>query len=306
MRMAADPAREEPLAASSLDEAERLIVTESRLAPLLAAIVGAHIASVLAIGWLSGRLGWLLRAVGLDPVSERRLAGGVAAAVAVALLVCVIVWVRRLHLDHHSAIATVARLHVTLRAALAQLETRRDSESAAQEELKDVWELARTDPLTGLANRRCFESRVTEELDRARRYGGTFSLAMLDVDHFKRFNDARGHQAGDSALQEIARLLQSAVRQSDIVGRYGGEEFCLLLLMVDEAVAKEVCERIRHTVAARMMELEPECPLTISIGVASHPGDGKDLTELVGAADQALYRAKDQGRNQVCTSAWSR
>jgi len=153
------------------------------------------------------------------------------------------------------------------------------------------------DELTGLHNRRFFEQELRRESERTRRFGRPLALVLLDVDHFKEYNDTFGHPAGDEALRRVARHLTDAVpRRLDAVTRYGGEEFALLLSATDEAGAQVVAERIRATVERSDGFLRP---LTVSIGIAvMTPGIG-DGQALVQRADEALYRAKHEGRNRV-------
>jgi two-component system cell cycle response regulator len=157
-----------------------------------------------------------------------------------------------------------------------------------------------TDGLTGVWNRRQFEMRSAEELRSAARFHDPFGVVMVDVDHFKIVNDSYGHQVGDAVLIELARRLTGAVREIDMVARYGGEEFCLLLPRADIVETYKVAERVWEAVQAEPFEVEGlHLPITISAGVACHPGHGSTVRELVAAADLALYRAKQGGRNRV-------
>lgn len=151
--------------------------------------------------------------------------------------------------------------------------------------------LARTDELTGLNNRRAFSSLGRRALEQSRRYSRPLSLVMFDIDHFKAINDTRGHAAGDKVLQEVAGVLLSVVRTSDIAGRIGGEEFAVLLPETAQNEAVAFAERLRQGFAA----LEVTC----SFGVASRGEEVVVLDTLLMRADEALYRAKDGGRNRV-------
>lgn len=169
---------------------------------------------------------------------------------------------------------------------------------------EETQQQAITDPLTGLYNRRRFEERVAEEIQRARRYEHPLAMVMADIDRFKRYNDTHGHPQGDVVLQKLARLLQTSVRGTDLVARYGGEEFAILLPETSKAGALAVAEKIRAAVAGHPFpseETQPGGRLTISLGVATFPEDVKDPAELVHRADEALYRAKAEGRNRVCS-----
>lgn len=162
--------------------------------------------------------------------------------------------------------------------------------------------LAITDELTGLANYRHLQGRLDEEIARAQRYSKHFSLLMLDVDDFKRFNDSHGHIAGDTALADLARVIEGAVREVDLVARYGGEEFSVVLPETDAAGAYVVAEKIREAVAgARFRDAEgrPVSHMTVSIGLATYPVHGADRESILREADDALYRAKSGGKNRV-------
>ncbi|MDT3718771.1 diguanylate cyclase [Pseudomonas oryzihabitans] len=170
---------------------------------------------------------------------------------------------------------------------------------ASQQQLLDMMQAAEqrsvTDALTGLYNRRAFDLHLAEQLQRAEEGALPLSMLLIDVDHFKAYNDAHGHQAGDTALQDISRLLLQSCRDGDASFRYGGEEFAILLPGADGVAAQQVAERCRLVVAQHPW---PRRPITLSLGVATHqPGmTAYDLTE---AADQALYAAKAAGRNRV-------
>ena len=155
---------------------------------------------------------------------------------------------------------------------------------------------ANTDILTGLPNRRFLQAQLGGEFERAERYGRTFSVALLDLDHFKRVNDTFGHAVGDKVLQEVARLLTGQARNLDTTGRWGGEEFLLLLPELPLGTAFEVAERFRQLVAEH--PFSHGHPLTVSLGVAEYRAD-EGLDGLLNRADTALYDAKTQGRNRV-------
>ena len=167
-----------------------------------------------------------------------------------------------------------------------------------------LYEQAIRDDLTGLYLKRHFLDRLHEEIDRARRYGKPMAVLMADLDHFKRVNDERGHLSGDRVLREMARLILTSVRSSDIVGRFGGEEIALILPEQEAAGARRAAEKVRQAVEASQFPAADEGPpieITLSLGVAVFPGDGDDVDALLSAADQALYEAKRQGRNRVCS-----
>lgn len=158
-------------------------------------------------------------------------------------------------------------------------------------------ELASTDPLTTLPNRRVFQKRVAAAVLKVDRYGGDLTLLMLDVDHFKRVNDTWGHAEGDRILHSVAEQIVDAKRGTDIVARIGGEEFALLLPETSMEGAVTVAERIRASVS--QMRLPDSTTASISIGCATYPKDGDSVERLVDAADRALYVAKETGRNRT-------
>lgn len=175
--------------------------------------------------------------------------------------------------------------------------------AANHERLKRV---GLTDPLTRVNNRRFFDQRLGEEVASAIRRHQPLSCMFLDIDHFKRINDTLGHQVGDQVLSEVATLIGSQLRTSDILCRYGGEEFVVLLPNTDEESASEIAARIRATIASKVFEPAEGEPtqITISIGLSmlsSDPaGDVTTLSEtFIASADQAVYHAKETGRNRV-------
>ena len=164
-------------------------------------------------------------------------------------------------------------------------------------------ELSITDGLTGLHNRRYFMERLEQELTRSRRQGQPICLLMADLDHFKRVNDTLGHPAGDEALRRFAEWLRLGVRQVDLLGRYGGEEFVVALLNCDQPAGLQVAEKIRRIVEANSPQppFDGQGGFTVSIGLARFR-DSMGAEELIAAADQALYRAKRGGRNRVAAA----
>ena len=171
--------------------------------------------------------------------------------------------------------------------------------------------LAAIDGLTGLANRRHFDERLESEWARARREGTTLSLLMIDVDHFKKFNDQYGHPAGDACLRSLANILAAQVRRpADLAARYGGEEFVLLLPDTDVAGCKDIAKRIRESLVALGIVHElnrPSRQVTVSIGgaIAACRGNQAPCQSLIAAADRALYSAKENGRDRLVMSEQS-
>jgi diguanylate cyclase (GGDEF)-like protein len=161
--------------------------------------------------------------------------------------------------------------------------------------------LAVTDSLTGLPNRRTLDLRLIEELRRAQRYDKSLAVLLLDIDHFKKTNDTYGHPAGDAVLKALAQIFRKQIRDVDLVARYGGEEFVFILPEMDAVGAKLIAERIRRAVAAESIRLPEgqEIGITASLGIASYPLCGDTVEKLLMHADQALYAAKQEGRNRV-------
>lgn len=172
--------------------------------------------------------------------------------------------------------------------------------------LETVWEIeeinrrARTDALTGLANRQQFEERLTRIVMETNRFGGSCTLVVIDIDRFKHVNDTFGHQIGDQVLQRVATVLQKEVRTVDLCARYGGEEMALLLPQTALEGGVLLAERLRVAIASHPFQIGGrEIPITISLGVAAYPEGARDREELFAAADRALYGAKRGGRNKV-------
>ncbi|MBI5605350.1 MAG: GGDEF domain-containing protein [Deltaproteobacteria bacterium] len=161
-----------------------------------------------------------------------------------------------------------------------------------------------TDPLIGIYNRRYLDRRLAEEYARAQRHALPLSILLLDIDFFKRINDVHGHQAGDAVLNYLGRLILTAVRASDIVARYGGEEILIITPHTTTVAAAELAERLRQYVESHELVLTGETGqqkirITVSIGVASPTLDMNDCQCLVEGADRALYQAKEEGRNRI-------
>lgn len=164
--------------------------------------------------------------------------------------------------------------------------------------------------LTSLPNRRSCFTRLEIEFNRSRRFGTSLSLLMLDIDHFKNFNDTYGHQVGDEALRAVGAALAGAIRSYDCAGRYGGEEFICFLPETTLAEALLVAERLRECVSATRVAAvnrdggSEDVGMTVSVGIATWPDcPAERLDDLVAAADRALYQAKSEGRNRCVVSA---
>lgn len=220
---------------------------------------------------------------------------------------------RRLEADQLSALGALSRqvmAQLELGRVVGELERSVLEKQAYAERLEeyqrqleanliDVTSLSLTDPLTGLKNRAAFKDALEQELERLRRHGHGFALAMLDVDDFKGFNDAFGHQAGDVVLRRVGELLKNRCRASDFPARYGGEEFAVILTSTDDTGAEVLAERLRGAI-----EREPWAhrEVTVSIGVAAAAA-GDHPEDLIDRADEALYAAKRDGRNRVNRAA---
>ncbi|WP_323155364.1 sensor domain-containing diguanylate cyclase [Pseudomonas alvandae] len=160
--------------------------------------------------------------------------------------------------------------------------------------------LSSTDRLTGLYNRGHWEGSLKAAYARHQRYGNALSLVMLDIDHFKHVNDTYGHQAGDKVIEQLAQLLREHARESDVAGRYGGEEFGVVLSDTDRAGARIFAERLRQAVEHLLVQYNgQDIRFTISLGVADLSAPANDHAELIARADQALYTSKKTGRNRV-------
>ncbi|MGE5477740.1 MAG: diguanylate cyclase [Bacteroidales bacterium] len=212
--------------------------------------------------------------------------------------------------EEHAAVHAKAE-QITLRATAGQTVTTSDYEtlmssvlsfgSAAQALEREVWKaLATVDPLTGLANRQTMRTQLTGERDRAIRQRLPLSLALTDIDHFKKINDSFGHAQGDKVLRAVAAVLRGTVRPYDVVYRYGGEEFLICLPGTNAETGAQVLERIRQAVAA--LELTDDkgtpIPVTATFGVAEVDAD-TSVDDAIEHADKALYDGKRSGRNRV-------
>lgn len=156
-------------------------------------------------------------------------------------------------------------------------------------------DLAVRDGLTGLFNRRYFNELINVEVNRIKRFPTALSLLMLDIDNFKNYNDTQGHQAGDELLKGAAKVFKNSVRAVDIVSRYGGEEFIIILPQADKKAAQIIAERLRVQISLYL-------PTTVSIGIATLPDDASEVEQLIEKADSALYQAKKTGKNKWCAA----
>lgn len=169
--------------------------------------------------------------------------------------------------------------------------------------LQQLDQLANTCDLSGIPNRRHIMDCLNKEFCRAKRYGSTFAVVIADIDHFKKVNDTYGHSVGDQAIIHFAELISENLRDSDMIGRVGGEEFAILLPNTNLQQAKIYADRVREKVANTPLVLgsKERLTLTSSFGIAEFSAVDKDVSDLFNRADKALYKAKEAGRNQVCS-----
>jgi two-component system cell cycle response regulator len=186
-----------------------------------------------------------------------------------------------------------------LRARIAVGQRLAEMQAALIESRRELAHLATHDPLTGMLNRRAILDRLSEEISRASRHGGTVAVGMCDIDHFKRINDMHGHQTGDDVLRRLSQVLSTSLREYDHVGRFGGEEFLAIAPIEAGSDPVPLFERLRRRVAeATITTRSGILSVTLSVGLVSCTGD-KTIDELLTTADAALYEAKNQGRNRV-------
>ena len=163
-----------------------------------------------------------------------------------------------------------------------------------------LYRLATTDSMTKLFLKGYFHHKLDEEIIRSKRYKNPVSVIMMDIDHFKNFNDTYGHQVGDEVLKTVAAIMEDSVRAIDTVARYGGEEFVVICPEMDADHALHPAERIRSMVEYHDFRInEKKVPITISLGIASYPTDAVTRKDLIRRADEALYASKEQGRNRA-------
>jgi diguanylate cyclase (GGDEF)-like protein len=204
----------------------------------------------------------------------------------------------------------VSRMHRSLEHELEREQARAARAALLVEELRGanfrLREMSHTDELTEVGNRRNFDMRLREEISRSSRFGHPFTLLMIDIDQFKKFNDEFGHPKGDAVLRALGALMRSVSREGDVPCRVGGEEFAFILPETGKAEGLIFAERFRRRVEASVMAPDSQNPMTVSVGLAAFPGDGRTPDEIVWAADEALYESKRAGRNRVTAYARTR
>lgn len=209
----------------------------------------------------------------------------------------------RLQRQNEQLIQDLRSKNSELEAAKLSLEQNvRERTAELEKANQSLGQLAITDGLTGLYNHRYLQDQLQKTVEQSLRSGVPVAMLMVDVDHFKAYNDQLGHPAGDEALRKVARLIAQDRRQVDVVARYGGEEFAVLLYDIKRDAAVGVAEKIRRRiedVMGAVADGQPSRPLTVSVGVAACPEDAVTAVGLLDAADAALYQAKNRGRNCV-------
>jgi diguanylate cyclase (GGDEF)-like protein len=221
--------------------------------------------------------------------------GGAICSVVLALITAV--WAKLPFIDHGMPVLAFTLTYVLRSAAFGTVAA---LVYAVIADRRVIERLSVTDKLTGLFNRRRFDEELAEEALRAERYHHPLALIILDVDHFKRYNDRHGHLKGDTVLRQVAKVMLRTKRATDLAYRYGGEEFCLLLPETGIAEARDVAERLRVAVERESFigeHTQPGARLTVSLGVASLL-TAEEPRRLFAEADEALYRAKEKGRNR--------
>jgi len=188
-----------------------------------------------------------------------------------------------------------------LQPSMASTSSIRDTLYRLNQQLEHILDHSRKDHLTGLFNRAYFESALRQRIGFAKRRSDVLSLAIIDIDLFKQINDTMGHSAGDSVLRLLGRVLEKQARDNDIVARFGGDEFVWLMPATHPNVAVSVAQRISDNLSS--VQKDAGIPITISIGIASYPENASSPMELINNADEALYRAKEAGRNRIAISS---
>jgi len=279
-----------------------------RIKTILAMVAIVMISSAAGVG------GMLLFVIPPEARANAAWSAGIAIALGLAASVVVaVLMVRRLlrpldHLLHGTRAVTEGNLQYRFS------DVKEDEWGELAEALDEMLRSLHRDSLTGLLNQRSFHDRLEAEIARSLRYGSKFSVMMLDLDHFKTINDRWGHSAGNDLLREAATVIASVFRDTDVVARYGGDEFAAILPETDETDALEVAERLRRLVEQHRFAVSAGPPngepgdaslpgevfVTVSVGVAEYPAHGARVDALLMAADLAMFRAKHGSRNSVC------
>jgi diguanylate cyclase (GGDEF)-like protein len=259
-----------------MPHAGKILLQHGELAPLEPDIRHAGLSLYVPAPWSEGQLGLMLETI-LHNVRLQRQNASLLSS-----------------LEEHRREMDGLQLHIEARV--------RERTQALEEANRRLSHMAVTDGLTGLYNHRYLQEHLVLEVERSLRTGIPLGMLMIDVDHFRQYNNRFGHQTGDEVLRRVARLIAEHRRVNDVVARYGGEEFALLLINADHRVAYRIAERLRQRVNSEPFPETRDIPgghLTISVGVASCPADGTSAAGLIAAADAALFAAKHAGRNTV-------
>ena len=259
------------------------------------ALVNIRNVTLISTAWLLmgvGLIAYLLSLTIIGPLT--RLTEGAARVAGGDLSV-------EITADPPREIERLAKMFNTMVAYVREAQQELTSVNLALNERNQTLEaISLTDALTGLHNRRHMRETLNAEVSRHQRHGRSFSIMMVDVDHFKKYNDTYGHPEGDVLLKKVGDILQSSLRTNDFAARYGGEEFLILLPDQDQKGALEVAERIRQRIATETADEANQCKaVTASLGVATFPESGRTADLLLVNADAALYQAKNNGRNRV-------
>ncbi|MGB3514597.1 MAG: diguanylate cyclase [Microcoleaceae cyanobacterium] len=199
---------------------------------------------------------------------------------------------------NHAELLARVRNHLLLKYTIDRLKA---TQIELQNALTEIREIANTDPLTGILNRRSLFEIANQEFNRVNRYNLPFSILLLDLDHFKQVNDNYGHLVGDMALCAVVKKINQGIRKVDFLGRYGGEEFIAVLPETNAEQALILAERIRELVASSSIDIEKESlKLTLSIGVTSYHPNDRSIEDMISRADKGVYQAKKLGRNKCC------
>lgn len=274
------------------------VVAEKNYEDAYRALVNIRNVTLMSTAWLLmgvGLIAYLLSLSIIGPLT--RLTEGAARVAGGDLSV-------EIAADPPREIERLATMFNTMVAYLREAQQELTSVNLAlNERNQDLEAISSTDALTGLHNRRRMLDALNTEVARHGRHGRSFSIVMVDVDHFKKYNDTYGHPAGDALLKKVGGVLKSSLRTNDFAARYGGEEFLILLPDQDQKGAVEVAERIRQRIEAETEDkANKRQAVTASLGVATFPESGRTADPLLANADAALYRAKHSGRNRVLTA----
>jgi diguanylate cyclase (GGDEF)-like protein len=271
------------------------VVAEKNYEDAYRALAEIRNVAVMSTAWLLmgvGLIAYLLSLTIIGPLT--RLTDGAARVAGGDLSV-------EIPADPPREIGRLATMFNTMVAYLREAQQELTAVNLALNERNQTLEtLSATDVLTGLHNRRRMRDALNAEVARYQRNGRSFSILMVDVDHFKKYNDTYGHPEGDVLLKKVGEILKSSLRTNDFAARYGGEEFLILLPDQDAKGAAEVAERIRQRISVETAdEAKHRAAVTASFGIATFPESGRTVDLLLNNADGALYRAKSNGRNRV-------